>query len=95
MNLLDRLPILKRFHRRRHADYTRTFEPPQGQRVLADLRGFCTSRLADPNPFEMARFVGRQEAWLHIQSVLGYSEEQIAELIQLERDQRNQEAMSA
>jgi hypothetical protein len=86
------------YFRRRHRDYAVAFqaENASAQRVLADIRGFCTGQpLGSPNPFEMARSVGRREVWDHIQEVLGYTEKEAVQLGNVEREQREREFASA
>lgn len=65
--------------------YQKTFNNPEGRKVLADLRRFCraTSPTADVNN-ERATYLleGRREVWLRIQSHLNLTDEQMYELIE-------------
>ena len=85
---------VRTYFRRRHRDYAVTFAPESApaQRVLADLRLKCYEvPLGSESPILMARAVGRREVWDHVQAVLGYSEQQVVQLVSAERDQREKE----
>lgn len=82
----------RRFFRAVHVAYTGVAQTRDGKRMLADLHGFCCARLADPNPFEQARYVGRYEVWLHIQERLRYREEDVTQLREIEIESRRREA---
>jgi hypothetical protein len=89
--------VIKRFHRRQAADFTRTFEPQHAKRSLAEIRAFCNqpTAMASGNPFIQAQAIGRLQVWQHIESILNYSEAQAIEVVELERQQREREARSA
>ena len=90
-DLFKQVRAVKTFFRALHRAYRSVESSSEGKRVLADIHGFCTASLADSNPFEMARNVGRFEVWLHIKRRLEYDENQVADLVSYERDNRLKE----
>ena len=51
--------------------------------------------LSSGNPFTHAQGIGRLQVWWRIEEILYYSESQVIELVELERQQREREAQSA
>ncbi len=69
----------------RRAAYHKTFNNPEGEKVLADLKRFCRATLptADVNnPNVTYLLEGRREVWLRIQSLLQLTEDDIYNLIE-------------
>lgn len=67
---------------RRNA-YRKTFDGPEGRKVLADLRRFCRATMptADvDNPNTTYLLEGRREVWLRIVSHLQLTDEDIFQL---------------
>lgn len=70
---------------RRKSSYQRTFNGPDGQNVLADLRRFCraTTPTADVNNERTTYLLeGRREVWLRIQSHMNLTDEDIYSLME-------------
>lgn len=70
--------------RRKHA-YQKTFNNPEGRKVLADLRRFCRATLpsADVANVQTTYLLeGRREVWLRIQSHLQLTDEDVYNLIE-------------
>ena len=70
---------------RRNRAYQNTFNNPEGQKVLADLRRFCRATLptADvDNERTTYLLEGRREVWLRIQAHLHLSDEDIYNLVE-------------
>lgn len=81
---------LSRFFQRRQQAYRKTFESPEGRKVLADLRRFCRATVptADVNNVHATFLLeGRREVWLRIMSHLSLTDEDV---IQLVEDQENE-----
>ena len=65
--------------------YRKTFENPEGRKVLADLRRFCWATLptADVNNVHTTFLLeGRREVWLRIMAHLQITEEDVYTLIE-------------
>lgn len=76
---------LNPFLRKRQAAYKKTFENPEGRKVLADLRRFCRATLptADvTNVHSTYLLEGRREVWLRIMSHLSLTDEEVIKLIE-------------
>ncbi len=76
---------LNPFLRQRRAAYAKTFNNPEGQKVLADLRRFCRASqpTADVNNVQTTYLLeGRREVWLRIQAHLKLTDEQVNNLIE-------------
>jgi len=76
---------LNPFLRKRQAAYKKTFENPEGRKVLADLRRFCRATLptADVNNVHSTYLLeGRREVWLRIMSHLSLTDEEVIKLIE-------------
>lgn len=77
--------MLNPFLRRRRAAYAKTFDNPEGRKVLADLKRFCRATVptADVNNVHTTFLLeGRREVWLRISSLLSLSDEDVAGLIE-------------
>lgn len=77
-----KLPPL--FFRRKTA-YQKTFNNPEGRKVLADLRRFCraTQPTADVNNVQATYLLeGRREVWCRIQAHLQLTDEEVYNLIE-------------
>lgn len=77
--------MLNPFLRRRRAAYAKTFDNPEGRKVLADLRRFCRASVptADVNNVHTTFLLeGRREVWLRIQSLLQLTDDEITNLIE-------------
>lgn len=77
--------MLNPFLRRRRAAYAKTFDNPEGRKVLADLRRFCRASVptADvKNVHTTFLLEGRREVWLRIQSLLQLTDDEITNLIE-------------
>ena len=61
--------------------FRETFETPGGRMALAHIRRFCGAEAIqspfDPNPFGMARMVGRLEVYKEITRFLSLTDDQI------------------
>ncbi len=71
--------------RARRAAYAKTFNNPEGQKVLADLRRFCratelSADVTNVNATYLAE--GRREVWLRIQKFLSLTDEDVVKLIE-------------
>jgi hypothetical protein len=76
---------LNPFLRYRQAAYRKTFESPEGRKVLADLRRFCRATLptADVNNVHTTYLLeGRREVWCRIQAHLNLTDEDVYRLIE-------------
>jgi len=76
---------LNPFVRYRQAAYRKTFENPEGRKVLADLRRFCraTQPTADVNNVQTTYLLeGRREVWLRILAHLQLTDEDVYKLIE-------------
>lgn len=65
--------------------YRKTFDNPEGRKVLADLRRFChaTTPTADVNSTNTTYLLeGRREVYLRILSHMNLTEEDVYELIE-------------
>ena len=74
----------------RRQAYKKTFENPEGRRVLADLRRFCRATLptADVNNERTTYLLeGRREVWLRIMAHLQLTEEDVYQLIEENPDE--------
>ena len=80
---------------RRKDDYEKTFSPPHGERVIADLRGLTMPHRSqfDSNPFVMARNVGRNDVWVHIRLCLEWNDEKLAAIAAEADRQKREEAI--
>lgn len=70
---------------RRRRAYVKTFDNPEGRKVLADLRRFCRASLptADVNNVHTTYLLeGRREVFLRIQTYLNLTEEDVVQLIE-------------
>lgn len=77
--------MLNPFLRRRRAAYAKTFDNPEGRKVLADLRRFCRASVptADVNNVHTTFLLeGRREVWLRIASLLQLTDDEITNLIE-------------
>ena len=75
-----RLPIFNR-----KIAYQKTFNNPEGQKVLADLRRFCRATLptADVNNERTTYLLeGRREVWLRIMAHLQLTDEDVYKLVE-------------
>lgn len=69
----------------RQPAYRKTFDNPEGRKVLADLRRFCRATMptADVNNVHATFLLeGRREVWLRIISHLQLTEEDVFKLIE-------------
>lgn len=76
---------LNPFLRHRSVAYQKTFNNPEGRKVLADLRRFCraTQPTADVNNVYTTYLLeGRREVFLRILAHLNLTEEDIIHLIE-------------
>jgi len=69
----------------RSTSYKHTFNNPNGEKVLADLKRFCyavtpTADINNPNATYLAE--GRREVWLRIQAHLNLSDDEIYNLVE-------------
>lgn len=74
----------------RRQAYKKTFENPEGRRVLADLRRFCRATLptADVNNERTTYLLeGRREVWLRLMAHLQLTEEDVYQLIEENPDE--------
>lgn len=70
---------------RRKTAYQKTFNNPEGRKVLADLRRFCRATIpsADVNNVQTTYLLeGRREVWLRIQAHLQLTDEDVYNLIE-------------
>jgi hypothetical protein len=70
---------------RRKSSYQKTFNNPEGRKVLSDLRRFCraTTPTADVNNDRTTYLLeGRREVWLRIMSHLQLTDEDVYNLIE-------------
>lgn len=73
----------------RRAAYAKTFNNPEGKKVLADLRRFCKATVptADVNnPNVTYLLEGRREVFLRISSFLQLTEDDVYSLIETYRE---------
>jgi hypothetical protein len=73
------------FLRGRKVSYQKTFNNPEGRKVLADLRRFCKADVptADVNNVQTTYLLeGRREVWCRIQAHLRLTDEQVSHLIE-------------
>ena len=73
------------FLRYRQSAYRKTFENPEGKKVLADLRRFCRATLptADVNNTNATFLLeGRREVWLRITAHLNLTDEDVYKLLE-------------
>lgn len=80
---------LSRFFRSRQSAYKKTFNNPEGRKVLADLRRFCkaTQPTADVNNVQTTYLLeGRREVFLRILSHLQLTDEDVYNLIEDSND---------
>jgi len=71
--------------RPRRAAYAKTFNTPEGRKVLADLKRFCRASVptADVNNIHTTYLLeGRREVWLRIASMLQLTDEDVVQLIE-------------
>lgn len=71
--------------RPRRAAYAKTFNTPDGRKVLADLKRFCRASVptADVNNIHTTYLLeGRREVWLRIASMLQLTDEDVVQLIE-------------
>lgn len=76
---------LSRFFQRRQSAYKKTFNNPEGKKVLADLRRFCkaTQPTADVNNVNATFLLeGRREVWCRISAHLQLTDEDVYNLIE-------------
>ena len=76
---------LNPFFQRRQSAYKKTFDNPEGRKVLADLRRFCraTAPTADVNNVNVTYLQeGRREVYLRILSHLSLTEEDVVSLVE-------------
>lgn len=76
---------LNPFFQRRQSAYKKTFDNPEGRKVLADLRRFCraTQPTADVNNTNATFLLeGRREVWVRIQAHLQLTDEDVYNLIE-------------
>lgn len=76
---------LNPFFQRRQSAYKKTFNNPEGRKVLADLRRFCraTQPTADVNNVQTTFLLeGRREVFLRILSHLQLTDEDVYNLIE-------------
>ena len=69
----------------RQSAYRKTFDNPEGRKVLADLRRFCraTQPTADVNNVNATFLLeGRREVYLRILSHLHLTEEDVVQLVE-------------
>lgn len=71
--------------RRRQSAYKKTFDNPEGRKVLADLRRFCRASVptADVNNVQTTYLLeGRREVWCRIQAHLQLTDEDVIQLVE-------------
>lgn len=71
--------------RYRRVAYAKTFNNPEGRKVLADLRRFCKASVPTADVGNVhATYLseGRREVWLRIQAMLQLTEEDVTQLIE-------------
>lgn len=71
--------------RRRQAAYQKTFNNPEGRKVLADLRRFCRATVptADVNNVQTTYLLeGRREVWCRLMAHLNLTDEDVHQLIE-------------
>ena len=76
---------LNPFFQRRQSAYKKTFDNPEGRKVLADLRRFCraTQPTADVNNVNTTFLLeGRREVWCRIAAHLQLTDEDVYNLIE-------------
>lgn len=76
---------LNPFFQRRQSAYKKTFDNPEGRKVLADLRRFCraTQPTADVSNVNATFLLeGRREVWCRIQAHLQLTDEDVYNLIE-------------
>lgn len=76
---------LNPFFARRQAAYKKTFNNPEGKKVLADLRRFCraTTPTADVNNVQATYLLeGRREVWCRLMAHLQLTDEDVYNLIE-------------
>lgn len=76
---------LNPFFQRRQSAYKKTFDNPEGRKVLADLRRFCraTQPTADVNNVNATFLLeGRREVWCRISAHLQLTDEDVYNLIE-------------
>jgi hypothetical protein len=76
---------LNPFVRYRQSAYRKTFDNPEGRKVLADLRRFCraTQPSADVNNVNTTFLLeGRREVWCRIMAHLQLTDEDVYNLIE-------------
>lgn len=69
----------------RQPAYRKTFDNPEGRKVLADLRRFCKATVptADVNNVQTTYLLeGRREVWLRIMAHLHLTDEDVINLIE-------------
>lgn len=69
----------------RQPAYRKTFDNPEGRKVLADLRRFCRATVptADVNSVHTTYLLeGRREVWLRIMAHLELTDEDVYKLIE-------------
>lgn len=77
--------MLNPFLRRRRAAYAKTFDNPEGRKVLADLKRFCRASVptADVNNVHTTFLLeGRREVFLRIISLLHLTDEDVMNLVE-------------
>jgi hypothetical protein len=73
------------FLRYRQSAYRKTFENPEGRKVLADLRRFCRATVptADVNNVQATYLLeGRREVWCRIMAHLQLTDEDVYKLLE-------------
>jgi hypothetical protein len=76
---------LNPFLRYRQSAYRKTFNNPEGKKVLADLRRFCraTAPTADvSNVYTTYLLEGRREVWLRLVAHLNLTDEDVVQLLE-------------
>lgn len=76
---------LNPFFQRRQSAYKKTFDNPEGRKVLADLRRFCRASqpTADVNNVQTTYLLeGRREVWLRIVAHINLTDETVSQLIE-------------
>lgn len=71
--------------RRRQSAYKKTFDNPEGRKVLADLRRFCRATVptADVNNVQTTYLLeGRREVFLRIAAHLNLTDEDVIQLVE-------------
>jgi hypothetical protein len=77
--MINRLTLFRR------SSYKKTFDNPEGKKVLADLKRFCKATVptADLNNEKVTYLLeGRREVWLRIQAHLQLTEDEIYQLLE-------------